>query len=89
MPGWVGFAVRGGLILAFVLVVLWVFRWLYRHGQERQALRETLDRLRQEEEARKREQKIRDAADKIRRDSGPRVPDLGLRTGQGDEAPPT
>src|SRR3989304_2626024 len=73
MPlGWVGFAVKGGLILAFVLVILWIFRWIWRAGQDRQILRETQDRLRQEEEARRKEREIREAVDKAR--SAPGLP---------------
>ena len=89
MPlGWVGFAVKGGLILAFVLVILWIFRWIWRAGQDRQILRETQDRLRQEEEARRKEREIREAVDKARSDPGPAIPDLGMPGRIEKDTPP-
>jgi len=77
MPlGWVGFAVKAAFVLAFVGVILWIFRWIFTRGVERQALKETKERLKAQEDAREREKAIQEAARRVREAPGPIVPDL-------------
>ena len=76
MPVWIGFAVKAGFVLAFIAVFLWIFRWIFTRGIERQALKETKDRLKAEQEARDREKAIQEAARRVREAPGPIVPDL-------------
>ena len=76
MPTWVGFAVKAGFVLAFIAVILWIFRWIFTRGIERQALKETKDRLKAEQEARDRENAIQEAAKRVREAPGPKIPDI-------------
>lgn len=78
MPlGWVGFAVKAAFVLAFVAVILYIFRWIFTRGIERQALKETRERLKAQEDAREREKAIQEAAKRVREAPGPAIPDLG------------
>ena len=90
MPTWVGFAVKAGFVLAFIAVILWIFRWIFTRGIERQALKETKDRLKAEQEARDRENAIQEAAKRVREAPGPIVPDLDelQRRARGETDPP-
>ena len=77
MPlGWVGFAVKAAFVLVFVGVILWIFRWIFTRGVEKQALKETKERLKREEDARAKEKSIQEAARRVREAPGPIVPDL-------------
>lgn len=64
------------LLLAILLLLAGAALWLYRRGKDRQALREHMAALEASEAARSREQEIRDAVDTVRRDPGPKIPDL-------------
>ena len=90
LPGWIGFAVKAGFILAFIAVILFIFRWIFTAGVERQALKETQARLKAEQEARDREKAIQEAARRVREAPGPVVPDLDelQRRARGEAEPP-
>ena len=78
MPVWIGPALKMGLWVAGLLIVVGIGWWLYRRGQDRAALRQAEEDLKRIEETRSREREIREAVDKVRRDPGPAVPDLGV-----------
>ena len=90
MPTWIGFAVKAGFVLAFIAVILWIFRWIFTRGVERQAYKETQARLKAEQEARDREKAIQEAARRVREAPGPIVPDLDelQRRARGETDPP-
>ena len=91
MPlGWVGFAVKAAFVLVVVGVILFIFRWIFTAGVERQALKETKARLKAEQEARDREKAIQEAARRVREAPGPVVPDLDelQRRARGEAEPP-
>lgn len=75
--------------LAILLAVFAGVYWLYRRGQDRQALKDTLKALDATEDARRREHEILEAARRVREAPGPTVPDLDeLQRGAGGQAPP-
>ena len=64
------------LILGIIVLIGLGVWWLYRRGRTDQALKDTQERLRVTQEARDKEREIRDAAEKVRREGGPTIPDL-------------
>ena len=68
--------VKLGLALGILIGLILVARWLYNRGQDRQALQETLEHLKAEQEARDREKAIQEAARRVREAPGPKIPDI-------------
>lgn len=99
MVPWIGFAVKGGIVLALVLTVFLLLRWFIRRIEKGQAERDTVERLKAEAREEAKKLKAAQAAEEIRREarrdpsSGLPV-DLGLRRvskplGRPVDKPPT